>query len=68
MLMQYHQQQQLQKQEYPTLETFVKLSFEFSHSPGVAKATGTVITKPNETKTNIVVKAVIINLFKKFLY
>jgi cytoskeletal protein CcmA (bactofilin family) len=47
---------------------FVKLSFEFSHSPGVAKATGTVITKPNETKTNIVVKAVIINLFKKFLY
>ena len=46
----------------------VNVCFEFSHSPGVAKATGTVTIKPNETKTNIVVKAVIINLFKKILY
>ena len=35
---------------------FVKVSFEFSHSPGVAKATGTVTTKPNEIKTNKAVK------------
>ena len=49
-------------------KTFVKLSFDASHSPGVAKATGTVITKPNEIKTNTAVKAVIINIFEKFLY
>ena len=47
---------------------FVKLAFEFSHSPGVASATGTVITKPNEIKTNKAVKAVIISIFRKFLY
>ena len=40
----------------------LKLSFELSHSPGVAKATGTVTTKPNEIKTNKAVKAVIINI------
>ena len=49
-------------------KTFVKLSFDVSHSPGVAKATGTVTTKPNEIKTNKAVKAVIINIFEKFLY
>ena len=47
---------------------FVNWSFEFSHSPGVAKATGTVTTKPNEIKTNKAVKAVIISIFKKFFY
>jgi hypothetical protein len=47
---------------------FVKLSFDVSHSPGVARATGTVTTKPNEIKTNKAVKAVIINIFEKFLY
>jgi len=47
---------------------FVKLSLELSHSPGVASATGTVITKPNEIKTNKAVKAVIISIFRKFLY
>jgi len=47
-----------------TLKMFVKLSFELSHSPGVAKATGTVTTNPNETKTNTDVNAVIIiNIF-----
>jgi hypothetical protein len=45
------------------------LSFlELSHSPGVANATGTVTTKPNEIKTNKAVKAVIISIFRKFLY
>ena len=47
---------------------FVMLSFELSHSPGVAKATGTVTTKPNEIKTNKAVNRVIISIFKKFLY
>jgi len=47
---------------------FIKLDFELSHSPGVANATGTVITKPNETKTNKAVKAVIIFILQKFLY
>ena len=46
----------------------LKLPFELSQSPGVAKATGTVTTKPNEIKTNKAVKAVIINIFEKFLY
>lgn len=46
---------------------FIKLFFELSHSPGVANATGTVITKPNETKTNKAVNAVIIVIFIKFL-
>ena len=43
-------------------KTLLKLLFEFSHSPGVANATGTVTTKPNEIKTNKAVKAVIINI------
>ncbi len=42
----------------------LKLSFELSHSPGVANATGTVTTKANEIKTNKAVNAVIINIFK----
>jgi hypothetical protein len=42
-----------------------KVTFELSHSPGVANATGTVTTKPNEIKTNKAVKAVI-KYFKKF--
>jgi hypothetical protein len=45
----------------------LKLSFEVSHSPGVANATGTVTTKVNEIKTNKAVNAVIINIFKVFL-
>ena len=49
-------------------KTRLKLPFEDSHSPGVANATGTVTTKPNEIKTNKAVKAVIINIFEKFLY
>jgi hypothetical protein len=38
----------------------LKSIFEFSHSPGVAKATGTTTTKPKESRTNKAVKAVII--------
>ncbi|KYK21327.1 hypothetical protein AYK24_09235 [Thermoplasmatales archaeon SG8-52-4] len=44
-------------------KALVKVLFDASHSPGVAKATGTVITKPNEMKTNIATNAVIINTF-----
>ena len=38
----------------------LKLVLETSHSPGVANATGTVTTKPNEIKTNTAVNKVII--------
>jgi hypothetical protein len=48
------------------LDTFCKLPFELSHSPGVANATGTVTTKPNEIKTNKAVKAVIISILENF--
>jgi hypothetical protein len=48
------------------LKNVSNLFFELSHSPGVAKATGTVTTKPNEIKTNKAVKAVIINILKNF--
>ena len=44
-------------------KTLLKLVFDSSHSPGVANATGTVTTKPNESKTNKSVKAVIITIF-----
>jgi hypothetical protein len=42
----------------------LKLSLELSHSPGVAIATGTVIIKVNEIKTNKAVNTVVINIFK----
>ena len=45
------------------LKKLVKLSFELSHSPGVANATGTVTTNANESKTNKSVNKVIINIF-----
>ena len=45
------------------LKMLLKFSFELSHSPGVAKATGTVITNANEIKTNKTVNKVIINIF-----
>ena len=47
-------------------KALLKVLFEASHSPGVARATGTVTTKPNEMKTNIATKAVIINIFETF--
>jgi hypothetical protein len=47
-----------------SLDTFVSYLLNFpTHSPGVANATGTVTTKPNEIKTNKAVKAVIISIF-----
>jgi uncharacterized membrane-anchored protein YjiN (DUF445 family) len=46
----------------------LKLSFELSHSPGVAKATGTVTTRANDIKTNKAVNAVIINFVEVCLY
>ena len=45
----------------------LKVGFDASHSPGVANATGTVTTKPNEIKTNTATKAVInISFFFNF--
>jgi hypothetical protein len=44
-------------------KALVKVLFDASHSPGVANATGTVITKPKEMKTNRATKAVIIDIF-----
>lgn len=49
------------------LKMLLKFSFELSHSPGVANATGTVTTNANEIKTNKSVNRVIINIFKIFL-
>ena len=47
----------------------LKLVLETSHSPGVANATGTVTTKPNEIKTNTAVnKVIIIYIYLKIFY
>ena len=45
----------------------LNLLLETSHSPGVANATGTVTTKPNEIKTSRATNRVIIYIFKNFL-
>jgi hypothetical protein len=63
--MKYHQKQQLQQQTCKR-KSVSNLLLNFP-TPGVAKATGTVTTKPNEIKTNKAVKAVIINILKNFL-
>ena len=44
-------------------KNLLNLLLDTSHSPGVAKATGTVTTKPNEIKTNTAVNKVIIYIF-----
>ena len=49
-------------------KALVNVLFDASHSPGVANATGTVTTKPNEMKTNKATNAVIIDIFRNFLY
>jgi hypothetical protein len=66
MMLQYRQSSDNKNKSYQAWIPFVKLPFELSHSPGVANATGTVTTKPNEIKTNKAVKAVIISIFRNF--
>jgi hypothetical protein len=49
-----------------SLKSVSNLLLNFPTHLGVANATGTVTTKPNEIKTNKAVKAVIINILKIF--